>query len=153
MVFEELKPLKLKIDSFKGEFHFLSNFYPLEFYYIGNQMFLSAEHAYQSQKARFPRDAQLIAQAATPAMAKRMGQQVLLRKDWEFTKLALMLQIVRRKFDHPVMATLLKDTGDAELIEGNTWGDTYWGVCNGKGQNQLGKILMLVRDELPERSV
>ena len=33
-------------------------------------------------------------------------------------------------------------------IEGNTWNDTFWGVCNGQGQNWLGKILMLVRSEL-----
>ena len=39
-------------------------------------------------------------------------------------------------------------TGDAELVEGNTWNDTYWGVCNGVGHNHLGKILMQVRQEL-----
>lgn len=27
------------------------------------------------------------------------------------------------------------DTGDAILIEGNYWNDTYWGKCNGEGQN------------------
>ena len=35
-----------------------------------------------------------------------------------------------------------------ELIEGNVWNDTFWGVCNGKGHNHLGKILMKVRDEI-----
>ena len=44
-------------------------------------------------------------------------------------------------------------TGDAELIEGNTWHDNYWGVCscskcNGRGKNRLGKLLMKVREEL-----
>jgi hypothetical protein len=43
---------------------------------------------------------------------------------------------------------LLLATGDKELIEGNTWGDTFWGVCNGIGQNHLGKILMAKRTEL-----
>jgi len=41
-------------------------------------------------------------------------------------------------------------TGDAELVEGNTWGDTYWGVDSrsGKGENMLGKILMETREFL-----
>jgi predicted NAD-dependent protein-ADP-ribosyltransferase YbiA (DUF1768 family) len=43
---------------------------------------------------------------------------------------------------------MLIDTGDQELIEGNWWGDVIWGVCNGKGENHLGKILMEVRKEL-----
>ena len=38
--------------------------------------------------------------------------------------------------------------GEEYLEEGNTWHDTYWGVCNGKGKNKLGKILMQVREEL-----
>ena len=44
----------------------------------------------------------------------------------------------------------MEDTNNEELIEGNTWNDTYWGVCNGRGQNHLGKILMKVRSLLKE---
>ena len=40
------------------------------------------------------------------------------------------------------------ETGDEYLEEGNTWGDRIWGTVNGKGQNNLGKILMRVREEL-----
>lgn len=39
-------------------------------------------------------------------------------------------------------------TGGVELIEGNDWGDAFWGVCGGYGQNWLGVLLMLVRSEL-----
>ena len=39
-------------------------------------------------------------------------------------------------------------TGKATLVEGNSWGDTFWGVCRGKGKNMLGKILMRVRKRL-----
>lgn len=39
-------------------------------------------------------------------------------------------------------------TGDAILIEGNTWGDRFWGVCEGFGQNHLGHVLMRVRVQL-----
>ncbi|NWN81082.1 NADAR family protein, partial [Bacillus sp. (in: firmicutes)] len=46
----------------------------------------------------------------------------------------------------------LLQTGESILIEGNTWGDKIWGVCNGVGENKLGKILMKVRNELKEAS-
>jgi hypothetical protein len=32
-----------------------------------------------------------------------------------------------------------------ELIEGNNWGDTFFGVCNGEGENWLGRLLMNLR--------
>lgn len=46
-----------------------------------------------------------------------------------------------------ILSEMLEATGDAELIEGNHWGDTFWGVCNGVGQNNLGKLLMAIRSE------
>ena len=49
------------------------------------------------------------------------------------------------KFSIPELRTKLLETDDAELIEGNTWGDTYWGTCSGIGQNHLGKLLMKTR--------
>ena len=52
------------------------------------------------------------------------------------------------KFLNPDLREKLVATGDAELIEGNHWNDTCWGVCKGIGQNNLGKILMEVRDML-----
>ena len=41
-------------------------------------------------------------------------------------------------------------TRDRVLIEGNDWGDTFWGMTDGEGENHLGKILMRVRAELRE---
>ena len=32
-----------------------------------------------------------------------------------------------------------------ELVEGNYWGDTFWGICNGEGTNWLGILLMAER--------
>ena len=81
--------------------------------------------------------------------AKRLGRRVRLRSDWEQVKYDVMLDVVRAKFNqHPDLAQKLLATGDEELVEGNDWGDTYWGVCNGRGKNMLGKILMRVRAEL-----
>jgi predicted NAD-dependent protein-ADP-ribosyltransferase YbiA (DUF1768 family) len=58
-----------------------------------------------------------------------------------------MLNLLRQKFQNPELREKLLCTGKLELIEGNYWGDTYWGVCRGVGENRLGKLLMLVREE------
>jgi ribA/ribD-fused uncharacterized protein len=79
---------------------------------------------------------------------KKLGQKMSVRKDWDEKKLEFMNWAVREKFKDEKLTELLLDTGEEELIEGNVWNDTFWGVCNGKGQNHLGKILMKVRDEL-----
>ena len=58
---------------------------------------------------------------------------------------------VHAKFTQNVeLKELLLETGDSELIEGNTWGDREWGVDlkTNEGQNKLGKILMKVRESL-----
>ena len=79
-----------------------------------------------------------------------MGRSVSLRPDWEDIKDDVMLEGLYRKFTNDELAEWLLDTGDEELVEGNWWGDRYWGVCNGIGQNKLGKLLMKVREELAE---
>ena len=81
---------------------------------------------------------------------KKMGRSVSLRPDWEDIKDDVMLEGLYRKFTNDELAEWLLDTGDEELVEGNWWGDRYWGVCNGIGQNKLGKLLMKVREELAE---
>lgn len=86
-----------------------------------------------------------------PSEAKRLGRRVKLRDDWEEVKELVMYEICYHKFNqNPDIKRMLLNTGDAELIEGNTWGDCIWGVCNGVGNNLLGKILMRVRNELKE---
>src|SRR5574343_879512 len=77
--------------------------------------------------------------------AKKLGRQVKLRSDWYEIKLSIMEEILREKFQGELLQKLLTIKG--EIVERNNWGDTYWGVCNGKGQNQLGKLLMKIRDE------
>ena len=67
----------------------------------------------------------------------------------EEVKDQIMYEIVLNKFSqNEELREKLIATGDEYLAEGNTWHDTYWGVCNGKGKNKLGKILMQVREEL-----
>jgi len=157
------------IDQFRGRYEFLSNFYPAPVHYDGIT-YPSAEHAYQAAKCH---DNALIiavkgstfntpeycknglelkfAIAAEPSSSKarQMGKTLPLRPDWEQVKLDIMLQIVTLKFQDEHLAAMLKRTAPCILIEGNNWGDTFWGVDVAKGGlNMLGKVLMHVRDNI-----
>lgn len=135
------------IQQFSNEYEFLSNFYFCKITYDGLE-YLSSESAYQAQKTldlERRKDFQLY----LASRAKRHGRKLKLRPDWEQVKDRIMYEIVLAKFtQNEQLRIALLNTGDAELIEGNTWGDTYWGVYNGQGQNKLGKILMDVRHQL-----
>lgn len=135
------------INSFEGEYAFLSNFYE---HPISNGVitFPTNEHYFQAMKTLEDDERLAIAKAATPGQAKRMGRKVKLRADWESIKLDVMETAVRIKFTDPELAAKLIATGDEELVEGNWWNDTFWGVCNGVGENHLGKILMKVRADI-----
>lgn len=130
------------IDAFKGKYYFLSNFYP-----DGKD---TNEHLFQSEKAQWPDDRAYVRRALTPMSAKKRGRQVALRPDWENIKDEVMKRLLVMKFESVELSRLLLATGTADLIEGNHWGDTYWGVDDktGKGFNMLGRLLMEVRDEL-----
>ena len=136
------------INSFTNEYAFLSNFYPVPGgITVGKHTFLSVEHAYQALKCPEElRDERWNKYFnCTSGQAKRLGKQLPLRSDWSTIKDNLMTELCSLKFNEPSLAKLLLSTEDEELIEGNWWGDTYWGVCNGQGQNKLGKILMSIR--------
>ena len=139
-----------KIESFTGDYRFLSNFYFPEFRRIPYEgiNYPTVEHAYQAAKTLDNNQRIKIAQLDTPGKAKRAGRQVKLREDWDEVKLQVMTNLIWMKFQVPGLRLKLLATGDVELIEGNYWGDTYWGVCRGKGENNLGKILMNVRKVL-----
>ena len=135
------------IDKFSGSHEFLSNFHPSPITIDGLE-FPTVEHAFQAAKTHIRTEKQTIAAASTPGKAKRLGRKVQLRPGWEGIKIQIMENLVRQKFEkHPELLQQLKDTGDAQLVEGNTWNDRFWGVCRGTGRNELGKILMRVRDE------
>jgi len=137
-----------KITSFSGPNSFLSNFHPAKVTFEGIE-FPTSEHAFQAVKTLDTEERKRIAALSTPGKAKAAGKRVKLRDNWNGIRVSVMRAIVDAKFrQNPVLARELLDTGDAELIEGNTWNDTFWGVCRGKGQNWLGKILMEVRADL-----
>jgi ribA/ribD-fused uncharacterized protein len=137
-----------RIDSFSGEYRFLSNFWQHPVY-MGGKRYPTNEHAFQAAKTTHVLEKEEIRGAETPGLAKRLGRTLSMRKDWEDIKQEVMYRINRQKFLYnDELGDRLIATGDAELIEGNHWGDTYWGVCSGQGQNHLGKILMRVREDV-----
>src|SRR3990167_5099554 len=129
------------IDSFTGEYRFLSIFWPAHVVYQG-WIFPTVEHAYQAAKSNDPAVWARMANVVKPGEAKRYGREIIIRKDWDAVKIHIMTDLVRQKFSHPGLRHLLLKTGDQELIEGNHWNDRFWGVCRGGGRNELGKILM-----------
>lgn len=134
------------ISSFRDEYFFLSNFYPVEIKLDGI-VYPNAETAFQAQKTLDVEERRKFSMLKNPVQAKRLGRKVKLRDDWEEVKLDIMTEVVSQKFlQHPHLIEMLLQTGDEELVEGNKWGDRFWGVCKGKGENHLGKILMKIRD-------
>ncbi len=132
---------------FRGEFGFLSNFAAAKVTLDGME-YPTVEHAYMAAKTLNPLERLMIQRCASPVDAKRAGRKVKLRADWDKVKLAVMENLLRQKFSIPSYQMKLKSTGDLHLQEDNTWGDRFWGVCNGVGQNHLGKLLMKIRSEL-----
>lgn len=139
--------MKSAILSFQGPYRFLSNFYPCTIEYNG-LIYPSTEHAYQAAKTNDLDLQRMIAGLTNPGMAKKMGKRVPIRPDWESIKLQVMYDLCKIKFSIPELREKLLATGGAELVEGNTWGDRFFGVCDGEGLNHLGKILMRIRTEL-----
>lgn len=136
------------IDSFRNNYFFLSNFWP------GDQT--SLEMKYQAAKFLDPEHQKMIMAQSKPGLAKRHARYLkskgYQRLDWEQVNLKIMEKLLKEKFSNPTLAKMLIVTGDQELIEGNWWGDDFWGCIkeNGKwiGENHLGKLLMKIRSEL-----
>ena len=123
------------IDSFRGEHRFLSNFYPAPVEFEGIT-YPTVEHAYQAAKTENPLWRVIILGCETAGEAKRCGRKVPLRKNWNRVRQAVMTNLIWQKFSkHEHLKQKLLATGVQPLIEGNAWGDTFWGVCRGEGAN------------------
>jgi ribA/ribD-fused uncharacterized protein len=142
------------ISQFHGPWAFLSNFHPAVLTWEGIT-YPTSEHAFNAGKTLEPDLRRWIAAADTPREAKRRGHQVRLRDHWdEDVRYRVMRDVLQAKFTaDPRRVAALLGTGDAELVEGNTWHDLHWGKCscarhNGVGDNYLGRFLMDLRAEL-----
>ena len=151
-----------RIDSFRNEYAFLSNFYEHPVTYDGityknsEAAFQASKtiSAYQRSRGEIPfSDERLLFKDLSGGGAKRLGRKVRLRPDWEDVKVSVMRDIIHAKFSDESLKDLLLSTEGAYLIEGNTWGDRIWGQVNGEGENLLGQILMEERENIiAERS-
>jgi len=133
--------------EFRGDYRFLSNFWPCYVYYQGLR-YPSAEHAYQAAKTLNISDREHIAHELTAGQAKRFGKKVVISHDFNENKILIMETILREKFNDPHLGILLLATKDAHIVEGNAWGDKFWGMCEGEGKNHLGKLLMKIRKSI-----
>jgi len=125
--------------------------------YLDGQTCPTVEHAFQAAKTLDPDERKRVIEAKTPASARGLGRKVTLRRDWEKAKNGIMLDLLRQKFAPGTERARELMACEEPIIEYNTWHDTYWGVCtcarhNGKGSNNLGFLLKIVRQELINRS-
>lgn len=130
---------------FDGPFFWLSNFFSRELEYRG-LTFQNSEAAYQAEKCLDPYD-KFRFMYLNPSEAKKQGRRVQIRPDWDQIKDQVMYEVCMAKFsqNRDLLKKLLAT--DGLLVEGNTWGDKYWGQVNGVGRNQLGITLMRIREE------
>ncbi len=138
------------IDSFTGDYHFLSNFWegdPFEWFNPRVEKLWhckTGEHGYQADKSLSEVAQNAILEAVSPGMAKKLGRACVLDPEFDARSLATMASMLDAKFDlvkQPRITLRLIETYPARLVEGNTWGDVFWGQVNHVGQNNLGKLL------------
>jgi ribA/ribD-fused uncharacterized protein len=144
------------IEQFSGEYRWLSNFWffdkPKMIENSGSLIQLDTnEHYYIAMKTNNTVTRKKVAEHSIKGL-KRFGTTFSLRKGWDKMKLQVMEEGLRYKFSkhNPRLRGKLIETGSRYIQEGNKWGDTFWGVDlrTGKGDNNLGKILMTIRSEI-----
>jgi ribA/ribD-fused uncharacterized protein len=143
----------MEIKIFNRQYRFLSNFYP-SIVTLDKLDYPSVEHAYQAAKTKNLKLREVMRNCETASIAKRLGQVIELRPDWELIKIFQMRNLLQQKFNIIELKEKLLQTKNYNLIEGNYWHDNFWGNCTCPkcteipGQNNLGKLLMQIRTEL-----
>lgn len=160
------------ITSFTGPYAFLSNFspHPVLLPGLSDIPFATAEHAFQAAKTSDPAGRAYIVCAPTPGEAKARGRRVPLSPGWDQVRRRVMMDVILAKFGGELLAARLAATAPHVLVEGNHWGDAYWGAVRASqavmlppgageppvwragaslylaGHNWLGRILMMTRE-------
>lgn len=78
-------------------------------------------------------------------IANKLRRLGYVRNDWDSAKIVIMIELLILKFSDDKYYNLLQKTKGQYLVEGNDWGDTYWGSVEGRGRNILGRALMEIR--------
>ena len=155
------------IEQFKDDYRWLSNFWLAIIIDRQGVVQPASEYVYQTEKTLKESERIWISEARSCGEAKRRGQQVTLRPDWNEIKVSRMMYVSLLKYEqHEDLRRKLVATDGHTLIEGNCWNDWFWGAipynpnaqgqsglplwegtdCAWAGYNWLGRILMMVRD-------
>ncbi len=140
----------MMIRKFEKEYAWLSNFEPCSIVLDGIT-YPSVEHAYMSAKSNDVRwYLKCTDESISPGTIKKMSKHILVVHNWDAIKVEVMRECLNQKFRQEPFKTMLLETGDTYIQEGNFWGDTFWGVdLNSKtGENRLGKMIMEIRENL-----
>lgn len=136
------------IYGFNGTYSWLSNMALVNILYEGAR-YSSVEHAYQAAKTLDLSERERIRACPNPFDAKKLGRKLLrVRPHWDSVKLGIMRALLLQKFKQQPFEGLLAATRGKYIEETNYWRDTYWGVYKGEGKNNLGNLIMGIRDGL-----
>ena len=139
--------------GFFGRSAWLGNSYPVGFR-IGGMTWKSVDHFVFANRAIKEGDREAVRLAETPVGARNVSKEIRWRPDWKEADAENMEAAVEAKFMQNVdLGRRLLCTRDTELIHENRWGDKLWGICNGEGENLLGKLLMEIREKLEKSEV
>ncbi|MDX2293602.1 MULTISPECIES: NADAR family protein [Streptomyces] len=109
----------------------------------------SVAHAYWARSVADPEARGAVVAAETGAEARTLAAGAARREGWERTRTAVMARLLRAKYaQHPDLAAILLATGDATLVYDDA-DSGFWGDNGGRGRNWMGRLLELVRSELP----
>lgn len=137
---------KYNIKGFFYEYRFLSNSHICDIYFDG-LLYTSTESAYQAGKLSHNKRKPFTIMSPSEAMKEgRLRHLDSEKAYWDTIKIEVMFIVLVEKFKIPELRAMLLATGDKYLEETNWWGDVFWGVCDGKGKNKLGQLLMIIRD-------
>jgi len=157
--------------EFKGDKKFLSNMFPCEIIFDSNEgfdipgisptglLYRSSEHLYQALKSnnilwhnllldKKPEETKTLARKRLKTLMANEKDNFLIREDWHEIKVSIMELVLTLKFkqNQELLILLKKYSGNIE--ERNCWNDRFWGTVHGTGENNLGKLLMKVKEIL-----
>jgi ribA/ribD-fused uncharacterized protein len=150
----------------KGTYRTFSNMaeYPIQ---IEDRTYPTVEHYFQAMKAKTFNHKEMfekIMETPSAKAVKALGKKVknFIKEKWDHERLDIMRIGVRAKFvQHPELQKQLIETGTKEIGDADAR-DLYWGIGTSentdkslhpekwKGQNQLGKLLMGLREEFKQ---
>lgn len=136
--------------EFKGPNYFLSNSFQSPFDYEIDGVtyrFQNAEAAFQAERSP-NRAGEFVGLTAKEAkdLGKKMKKKDV-RPDFNDVRIDIMEKVLAKKFSSPALQARLLSIKDSITMDVN-YMDIYWGLYNGRGQNNMGKCLTKVRDNI-----